>query len=119
MTFRVPNLYRIRSGPMGSDDSIGDCEAFDLSIRMGQKTHVIASSDGGWEHVSVSHPKSTPTWETMCLVKSLFWDEEDCVMQLHPPKSDYVNKHPHCLHLWAPVAASGVLIPRPPKWMVG
>jgi hypothetical protein len=54
----------------------------------------------GWEHVSVSLPNRTPTWEEMCYVKNLFWDEEDCVIQYHPPKEVYVTCHPFCLHLW-------------------
>lgn len=52
----------------------------------------------------------------MCLVKSIFWDDEDAVMQLHPPRSEWVNNHRYCLHLWRPV---GVEIPLPPSWMVG
>lgn len=27
------------------------------------------------------------------------WDEEECVVQYHPPKSEYVNFRPYCLHL--------------------
>lgn len=63
----------------------------------------------GWEHASVSvlylNTKGkpiprTPTWEEMCRVKNLFWMEEEAVIQFHPPKSEYVNRHNHCLHLW-------------------
>ncbi len=35
-------------------------------------------------------------------VKDLFFEESEAVMQLHPPKKDYVNSHPYCLHLWRP-----------------
>jgi hypothetical protein len=52
----------------------------------------------------------------MCFVKDLFWDDEDCVMQLHPKKSEYVNNSPFCLHLWRPINA---IIPTPPHEMVG
>jgi hypothetical protein len=38
----------------------------------------------------------------MCLIKDIFWDPEDAVIQIHPPKSKYVNQHPFCLHLWKP-----------------
>lgn len=74
-----------------------------------------------WDHVSVSLADSTrdprcPTWEEMCWVKGLFWDDEECVIQFHPPKSQYVNVHPYCLHLWKPL---GVEIPLPPKGAVG
>jgi len=56
-----------------------------------------------WEHCSVSiNRERTPTWEVMCAVKDLFWDAEDTVIQFHPKKSDYVNNHPHVLHLWRP-----------------
>ena len=61
---------------------------------------VIASWGGGWEHVSVSLARRCPTWEEMCMVKGIFWGEEECVVQFHPPRSEYVNRHPYCLHLW-------------------
>lgn len=38
----------------------------------------------------------------MCFIKDLFWGEEEVVMQLHPAKSQYVNQHDYCLHLWRP-----------------
>lgn len=78
----------------------------------------IQSSDGlGWEHVSVSvNKRRCPTWEEMCYVKSLFWDDEDCVIQYHPPKSQYVNNCVNCLHMWRPI---GVTIPMPDSSMVG
>lgn len=69
-----------------------------------------------WEHVSVSRPDRTPTWDEMCAVKAAFWSDDECVMQLHPPKADWVNNHQRCLHLWRPMATE---IPRPPSMMVG
>lgn len=41
---------------------------------------------------------------------------EECVVQFHPAKADYVNYHPATLHLWKPV---GVPIPKPPPERVG
>ena len=52
------------------------------------------------EHVSVSYPRQTPTWEEMCMIKDLFWYDEEEVYQIHPKKSEYVNFDNHCLHLW-------------------
>jgi len=46
----------------------------------------------------------------------LFWDAEDVVIQYHPAKSEYVNVHDNCLHLWRPV---GVELPTPPRELVG
>jgi len=59
--------------------------------------------DPDWEHVSVSMEKRCPNWTEMCIIKDLFWDEEETVVQFHPKKSEYVNNHPHCLHLWKKV----------------
>jgi hypothetical protein len=71
------------------------------------KTAVVLSSGAigpevgsGWEHVSISLPNRCPTWDEMCRIKDMFWDEDEAVIQIHPPKSDYVNNHPYCLHLW-------------------
>lgn len=71
-----------------------------------------------WEHVSVSvrGANRCPNWPEMHFIKQVFWDDEDCVMQLHPPKSDYVNCHPFVLHLWRPIEEA---IPRPPSITVG
>jgi len=80
----------------------------------GRLLQCIAESSRGWEHVSVSvniaKKKRTPTWEEMAYIKRMFWDAEDCVMQLHPPERDYVNHHEHCLHLWRPLEKE---IPQP------
>lgn len=56
-----------------------------------------------WEHVSVSTPFGTPTWDEMCFIKDIFWSEEETVIQFHPPKSVYKNIHKYCLHLWKPI----------------
>lgn len=119
--FKVPERYRItKNALMASDASYGNNGAFIIDMSSGTVALCIASDGEGWEHVSV-HMSSdgkdrTPTWAEMCKIKALFWDEEDCVMQLHPPKSDYVNNHKHCLHLWRPI---GVEIPRPNTNLVG
>lgn len=62
--------------------------------------NVVWSFGGGWEHVSVSLRKRTPTWEEMCKVKEMFWNDDETVIQYHPKKSEYVNKCETCLHLW-------------------
>ncbi len=77
---------------------------------------VIASSDGGWEHVSVSRKNRCPNWPEMEFVKRLFFADDETVMQLHVPPADHINYHLNCLHLWRPL---GCEIPRPPGWMVG
>ena len=124
--FHVPNKYRNHDHPVfGSDDSIGNSGLFILPfpVKNSLEIRALASDGEGWEHVSVSiaFPGKAaglrcPTWDEMCYVKSLFWDEEDCVIQYHPSKDQYVNRHPYVLHLWRPI---GQKIPIPDKNMVG
>jgi hypothetical protein len=66
---------------------------------------IIVSCGGGWDHVSVSLRNRTPTWKEMCAAKELFFEDEEPAMQLHPAKSDYVNYHLFCLHIWRPQTA--------------
>jgi len=116
VSFHVPNRFRMRVGRSGSDDSIGNNGAFLLKLPRSQILFVIASDGLGWEHVSVSRRDRCPTWEEMCQIKDIFWDEEDCVVQFHPPRSEYVNIHPNCLHLWR---QAEVEFPMPDSILVG
>ena len=76
---------------------------------------IIASSGDGWDHVSVSLPNRCPTWDEMCRVKRLFFHDDECVIQYHPPEEDYVNKNEFVLHMWKP---HDIKIPMPPVYMV-
>ena len=124
MSMHVPNRYRARAGRLGTSDAAGNNGAFFIPnkcrpLEKGAQAvplSCIASDGEGWEHVSVSLPYRTPTWAEMDYVKRLFWDDEDCVMQLHAPRGTWVNNHPHCLHLWRPLEAA---IPTPPGALVG
>jgi len=82
--------------------------------------NTVASTGLGWQHVSVSFGQAsykTPSWEVMSYVKELFWEPEETVIQLHPPKSQWVNYHEGCLHLWRCI--DGREQPIPPTIMVG
>ena len=70
----------------------------------------------GFEHLSVSTTVKTPTWEQMCKMKDIFWNEDEVCMQLHPAKENYINNMPYCLHIWRPTNQK---IPTPPNLMVG
>lgn len=58
----------------------------------------------GWGHVSVTLANNSriPKWEEMCFIKDMFFDAEDLCIQMHPKKSQYVNLHDKCLHIWQP-----------------
>ena len=79
---------------------------------------VVCSNGAGWEHVSVA-PKAnriTPSWEDMCKIKDIFWNDNEAVIQIHPPKEEYVNQKTNCLHLWRCTYKDMVL---PPAILVG
>lgn len=136
--FHVPETARDTQHPiLGSTAADGNNGAFHLdSPEPGWTLAIIASDGDGWEHVSVHAyrvqrleivgllgrgskaglKERTPTWKEMCFAKRAFWDAEDEVVQFHPKESEYVNCHPHTLHLWR---AIGIEFPRPPAEMVG
>jgi hypothetical protein len=134
MSFHVPERSRNTTHPqLGTTAAIdGNNGVFEIeSPEPGWRLSMVVS-DGTdpafaatrWEHVSVHAWRGvgknaqlcTPTWKEMAFVKDLFWDGEDVVMQLHPKRSEYVNNHPHVLHLWRPLDAE---IPTPPAIFVG
>lgn len=93
-------------------------------FKRGTRELIIIASSGDdtmpWEHVSARVEEyrggRCPTWDEMCFVKDLFWDPEEAVVQFHPPQSQYVNNHPHVLHLWKPI---GLQLLLPPSIAVG
>ena len=117
--FNVPEKYRIITGSMGSTKGYGNNGAFLVkTLKLKRSLTVIASDELGWEHVSVSLADRCPTWEEMSFIKSLFWDDADLVVQLHPPTDQHINNHNYCLHLWRK-ADSNDFCELPPSAMVG
>lgn len=97
----TPLLERCRLlGPPGEM-----CGAFRLG-----PLRVIASDGAGWDHVSVSAPGRTPTWDEMERVKRLFFRDDETAMQLHVPPAEHVNLHAHCLHLWRPQTSDEIAL---------
>lgn len=78
----------------------------------------IFSFDAGWEHLSIRpfNKRFTPSWDEMSTAKNIFWHEEEAAIQIHPPKSEYVNNLSNCLHLWRCTYREMVL---PPSCLVG
>ncbi len=107
---------RVKANPdLVSDSSFGLNGFFVVPFNR-EILRMVVSDQEGWEHVSVSLRHRCPTWEEMCFAKKLFWGEDETVVQYHPKKSEYVNCHPFCLHLWK---QTGVEWAIPPKAMVG
>lgn len=91
---------------------------FAIPLSNGEVAIAIADNaifDSEWEHVSVSTSHRCLTWEEMCKIKDLFFDEDETVMQIHPAKENYVNFQEFCLHLWRSKTKE---IPLPPPRLV-
>lgn len=112
---KVPEQYRVKTGPLASSADYGNNGYFLVPFES-YALAVIASDGMDWDHVSVSLTNRTPNWKEMCFIKDLFFGNDDCVIQYHPPEKEYVNNHNFCLHLWKP---QKVEIPLPPSILVG
>lgn len=113
--FRIVDPARLQwSGGWAGD---GTCGAFEIPSPIDRAViKVIASNGDGWDHVSVSRRNRCPNWTEMEHIAGLFFKDDETAMQLHVPRSEHINLHPHCLHWWRP---HDVAIPRPPSVMVG
>lgn len=114
--FKVPEKYRVTTGSQATAKKDGNNGCFVIPMGGKFNAYVIASNGQKWEHVSVhiaarKNLQKTPTWEQMCLIKKLFWDPADVVVQYHPEKPVGAD---HVLHLWRPAPGSEVEIPIPP-----
>jgi hypothetical protein len=79
---------------------------------LGARLFVIASDGLDWDHVSVSLPNRTPTWAEMVFIRSLFFRDDETVMQLSVPARDHVQLPPL---LPALVASADVGDPSPAR----
>jgi len=56
-----------------------------------------------WLHVSVSHKNRMPTYEELSEIKLIFIGNERKAIQVFPAAAEHYNRHPNCLHLFAPL----------------
>ena len=108
----IVNSKKVMIGQRAKDGINGEI------VMRAWKGTFVASTGGGWEHVSVAPFKRsyTPTWDDMCAIKDIFFKDDEAVIQIHPPKAEYVNNVPNCLHLWRCTYKEMVL---PPSVFVG
>ena len=82
-----------------------------------RKDYLVKFTNGfGWEHLSVSTRNKTPEWDVMCKLKEIFWRDDECCVEYHPKREDYVNNMPFCLHIWKKI---GEEFEMPPSILVG
>lgn len=120
----MKNLKQLYEELSNRVDFIVDIKGFDGGKRhfiMGSQKGmtVIWSYGGGWEHVSIDGKHRMPTWEEVCHLKDMFFSDDECCVQYHPPKSEYVNNIPYCLHIWKPIEQYSGVLPIPPSFLIG
>lgn len=72
-----------------------------------------------WIHVSYSCESRVPSHADTVLVKETFIGDR-YAYAVFPPKSNYVNIHPNCLHLWAMwCSGEGRVLPEFSKFVPG
>lgn len=97
MTTQRAEPYRV-NWP-GLESKVGDnFGAFQMSGDDGKQMRIIcAPTDELWQHVSVSLARRCPTWNELCKVKNLFW-EDDEVMNMFDDRKYNWFKCPDCLN---------------------
>ena len=102
------NQYRVQD-PLVSKGFLGDntCGLFAIPSPIKDRVLMVrASSDEGWDHVSVSvlrrSHKVAPVWPEMKWVKELFMGKDTWAVQYHPPENQNVS-YAEVLHLWHPL----------------
>lgn len=88
------NEYKPGIGGWGFLFLTGEKYPATVTFSMGE-----TGADEGWEHVSINLKKRYPTWIEMCILKDIFFKEDECVVQFFPAKSKNEDI-PNCLHLW-------------------
>ena len=94
----------------------------------GFKGNVIFGYDEAhlMEHVSVSccNRKKLPTWDDMCKLKKMFFNDDEMVVQIHPSEENYLHgvSRPgfktleNVLHLWRPMDGDFSILNTPERW---
>ena len=61
---------------------------------------IIVSIDGGKWHLSISHKDRSPTYDEIKEARYAMLPDDIYMAQIFPPKSEFVNLHTNCHHLW-------------------
>jgi hypothetical protein len=61
---------------------------------------VVTSIDGDKWHLSISCVDRLPTYEELKKARYKYTPNRLSMAQIFPPREEFVNLHPYCLHLW-------------------
>lgn len=68
-------------------------------FRMGRCT-ILVSVDAGFWHLSISTPNAQPSYKEIKEARYRYLPDDVVMAQIFPPKSEFVNLHEYCHHLW-------------------
>lgn len=90
------NVRMIRGGCISGLIKLPDC---------GTCSVISRNNKYGYEHVSISikHKFGIPSREDICMLKDIFFGDEEEVYYIHTKKSEYMNISENCLYLWKPI----------------
>lgn len=64
------------------------------------RCQVIISIENGYLHLSISTPDALPSYAELKAARYVFCPDEIYMAEIFPPKSEFINVHPYCRHLW-------------------
>jgi len=116
MRHRTEILTRIRAakGRVLEDAGIDWLSCLLPGHKNGRSLNCVAAWRGGWDRVRVlTAQPGAPTWADMCIVKDVFFGENETVIQVHPPDTHpaHLKRSAVRLVLWRPQMGG---IPLPP-----
>ena len=89
----IPALSAPQPAPAG-------CEPGAQAYTMGACKIIVGRSDArGW-HLSISCANRYPTWDEVAEARYRLTPDGVTMAMLLPSRSEYVNVHNYCLHLW-------------------
>lgn len=84
---------------------VGDMRCYEAAVPDGELHAVITREPEGW-HLSVSFrplrgaPLRLPSWDELKDARYRFVPDRAHMAALLPPRAEWVDIHPTCLHLW-------------------
>lgn len=91
----APRGYTEMATRMPISPDSKDCHVYQNGL-----LRIIVSIDGGDRHLSISHRDRYPTWDEILEARNWYFPEEMEVVMVLARKSEYVNIHKNCFHLW-------------------
>lgn len=69
------------------------------AYKFGRCKVLVDQRSGGW-HLSISHHRELPRWEEVREARYTFIPSDVTMAMILPPKTEYVNIHEYCFHLF-------------------